>query len=70
VTAVDTDDIEAFSAALLKKGLAPKTVRNMLGFLHQVFEHAIALKLIRDILCATPRSPAGRDPVPTRTSTS
>ena len=48
VTAVDTDDVEASSAALLKKGLAPKTVRNMLGFLHQVFEHAIALKLIRD----------------------
>jgi integrase len=48
VTTIDTDDVEAFSAALLKKGLAPKTVRNMLGFLHQVFEHAIALKLIRD----------------------
>ncbi len=48
ITTVDTDDVEAFSAALLKKGLAPKTVRNMLGFLHQVFEHAIALKLIRD----------------------
>jgi site-specific recombinase XerD len=53
ITAVETDDIEAFTAFLLnkgrgKKGLAPKTVRNILGFLHQVFEHGIARKLIRD----------------------
>jgi len=53
ITAVETEDIEAFTAFLLngspdKKGLAPKTVRNILGFLHQVFERAIALKLIRD----------------------
>lgn len=53
ITAVETEDIEAFTAFLLnggpgKKGLAPKTVRNILGFLHQVFEHGIARKLIRD----------------------
>jgi integrase len=48
ITAVDTDDVEVFSASLLKEGLAPKTVRNILGFLHQIFEHGIARKLIRD----------------------
>jgi integrase len=60
VTTVDTDDIEAFSAALLKKGLAAKTVRNMLGFLHQVFEHAIALKLIRDNPVRHAEKPGGK----------
>ncbi len=48
ITALDTDDVESIAAALLKEGLAPKTVRNILGFLHQVFEHAISRGLIRD----------------------
>jgi integrase len=62
VTAVNTNDVEGFSAALLKKGLAPKTVRNMLGFLHQVFEHAIALKLIRDNPVRHAEKPGGKKP--------
>jgi integrase len=60
VTTVDTDAIEAFSAGLLKKGLALKTVRNMLGFLHQVFEHAIALKLIRENPVRHAEKPGGK----------
>lgn len=60
ITGVDSDDVEAFSASLLKKGLASKTVRNMLGFLHQVFEHAIALKLIRDNLVRHAEKPGGK----------
>ena len=60
VTAVDTDDIEAFSAAPLKKGIGTKTVRNMLGFLHQVFEHGIALKLIRDNPVRHAEKPGGK----------
>jgi integrase len=48
ITAIDTDDVESFADTLLNEGLAPKTVRNILGFLHQVFEHAISRKLIRD----------------------
>jgi hypothetical protein len=33
--------VEALGAAMLAKGRAPKTARNVLKFLHSVFEHAI-----------------------------
>ncbi len=35
-------DVEAFSMALMQKGLAPKSVRNILTYLHGVFELAVA----------------------------
>jgi integrase len=38
---VDRGDVEAFGRALLKRGLAPKSVRNILGLLHAVFEHGV-----------------------------
>jgi integrase len=41
VSAVTRDDIETFASMLLKRGLAPKSVRNILGFLNSVFEHGI-----------------------------
>lgn len=41
VTEVSRAHVEAVGATMLKKGLAPKTVRNTLSFLHSVFEHAI-----------------------------
>lgn len=41
VARVSTADVERLARLLLKKGLADKTVRNILGFLHSVFEHAI-----------------------------
>ncbi len=41
VTDVTTADIERLAAAMLKKGLSPKTVRNTLSFTHSIFEHAI-----------------------------
>jgi integrase len=41
ITDVSTADVEVLGRALLKGGLAPKSVRNMLGFLHAVFEHGI-----------------------------
>jgi integrase len=47
-TEITTDDIEALTRALLKKGLAPKTVRNILGFLHAVFEHGIDRHWLRE----------------------
>ncbi len=47
-TEITTDDVEALTRALLKKGLAPKTVRNMLGFLHAIFEHGIDRRWLRE----------------------
>jgi integrase len=47
-TDVSAADVEAFARALLKKGLAPKSVRNVLGFLHAVFEHGIDRGLLRE----------------------
>jgi integrase len=41
VTDVTTVDVEALAAAMLKKGLSPKSVRNTLTFLHSIFEHAL-----------------------------
>jgi hypothetical protein len=41
-------DVEAMSAALLARGLAPKTVSNTLKILHGVFEHAIDLEWTND----------------------
>src|SRR5664280_1306963 len=48
VTDVDTADVEALGRVLLKNGLAPKSVRNMLGFLHAVFEHGIDQGWLRE----------------------
>lgn len=36
-------DVENLAAAMLDKGLSPKTVRNVVSYLHSVFEHAIDL---------------------------
>jgi integrase len=47
ITKVDRRDVEALIRVLLKKGLAPKSVRNIVGFLHGVFEHAIDCGWVR-----------------------
>jgi integrase len=41
VEAVTVGELEAIAAAMLEVGLAPKTVRNVVAFLHSAFEHAI-----------------------------
>jgi integrase len=38
---ISTADVEAVAAAMLESGRASKTVRNVLTFLHSIFEHAI-----------------------------
>lgn len=48
LTDVGTADVEALARVLLKSGLAPKSVRNMLGFLHAVFEHGIDRAWVRE----------------------
>ena len=45
---VDRGDVEAFGRALLKRGLAPKSVRNIMGFLHAVFEHGLDRGWVRE----------------------
>ena len=41
VDLVTIGDVETVAAAMLDSDLAPKTVRNVVTFLHSVFEHAI-----------------------------
>jgi integrase len=41
VDRVSIGDVELLAAAMLEAGLSPKTVRNVLTFLHTCFEHAI-----------------------------
>jgi hypothetical protein len=48
IAKVTTTDIEDVAAAMLADGLKPKTVRNLLTFLHQVFEHAVDRGWARD----------------------
>ncbi len=38
---VTSSDIESLASSMLRKGLKPKTVRNVITYLHSVFEHAI-----------------------------
>jgi integrase len=45
---VETADVETFGRALLKRDLAPKSVRNILGFLHAVFEHGLDRGWVRE----------------------
>ena len=46
VSEVKTAHIESVASAMLDRGLAPKTVRNVMTFLHSIFEHAIDRRLI------------------------
>lgn len=39
---VEAADVESLASGMLRKGLKPKTVRNVLTYLHSVFEHAVA----------------------------
>ncbi|HEY1690343.1 MAG TPA: site-specific integrase [Solirubrobacteraceae bacterium] len=41
VTNVTTAHVEAVASAMLADGLSPKTIRNVVSFLHSIFEHAI-----------------------------
>jgi hypothetical protein len=46
VTEVRTAHIEALATAMLDRGLAPKTVRNVMTFLYSIFEEAIGRGLM------------------------
>ncbi len=48
VTDVKTAHVEAVATAMLSAGLAPKTVRNVITFLHSIFEHALDRRLISE----------------------
>jgi len=48
ITDISTADVEALGRMLMKNGLAPKSVRNILGFLHGVFEHGIDRGWLRE----------------------
>lgn len=41
VTGVTTAHVEAVASAMLADGLSPKTIRNVVTFLHSILEHAI-----------------------------
>jgi integrase len=48
ITDVGRSDVEVLARVLLKKKLAPKSVRNIMGFLHAVFEHGIDRGWVRE----------------------
>jgi len=48
VNEVTVAHIEALARSMLRGGSSPKTVRNVLSYLHSVLEHAVDRELIRD----------------------
>ena len=48
VANVTTAHVEAVVSAMLADGLSPKTIRNVLSFLHSIFEHAIERGWVRE----------------------
>jgi integrase len=48
VTNVNTAHVESMASTMLRSGLAPKTVRNVITFMHAIFEDAIERGLIRE----------------------
>jgi hypothetical protein len=40
IDAITQDDVERLGSSMLRDGLAPKTVRNVMAFLHAGFAHA------------------------------
>jgi integrase len=46
VADVSSADIEAVAQRMLSRGLSPKTVRNVLTYVHSVFEYAIERRLV------------------------
>jgi integrase len=56
---VQRGDVEAFGRMLLKRKLSPKSVRNMMGFLHAVFEHGIDRGYLRENPSRRAEKPGG-----------
>jgi integrase len=46
VAEIDADEVERFVAALRRKGLAPKTIHNVMGTLHSIFELAQRKRIV------------------------
>jgi hypothetical protein len=46
ISRLQVTDVERLLAALRRKGLAPKTIKNVLGSLHSIFDHALRRGLI------------------------
>ena len=48
ISDVTTAHVETLAGSMLRDGLSPKTVRNVMTFLHSVFEHALDRAVIRE----------------------
>jgi len=71
ITDVTTAHVEALASAMLSDGRAPKTVRNVVSFLHSILEHSIDVAGRVRTRRAAPRDPvAGGRATSTRTCSS
>jgi hypothetical protein len=71
VAEVSTEDVERLASRMLARGASPKTVRNLMTFLHSVFGLAAVRAGRRPTRSRTPRGPSAGAPVtPTRTCSS
>jgi hypothetical protein len=75
VAEVSTAEVEALARSMLRRGLAPKTVRNVITFLHGAFGLAVerspdlqflTVEELEAVLAAIPNEVVRREPAPTR----
>jgi integrase len=64
VNRIDTTDVERLLATLRKRGLAPKTIKNVLGSLHSIFDYALRKGWVGENPCRLVDKPDARDSDP------
>jgi hypothetical protein len=64
ITRIEVADIERLMARLRKKGLAPKTIKNVLGSLHSVYDYALAKRWVAENPCRLVDKPVTEDSDP------
>jgi integrase len=60
----DSTDVERFMARLQKKGLAPKTIKNILGSLHSIYDYALKKGWVAENPCRLVEKPETTDSDP------
>jgi integrase len=64
INRIEVTDVERLMARLQKKGLAPKTIKNVLGSLHSIFDYALAKRWVAENPCRLVDKPETEDSDP------
>ena len=64
ISRIETVDVERLMAKLQKQGLAPKTIKNVLGSLHSIFDYALRKGWVAENPCRLVEKPDTDDSDP------